>query len=224
MKLDVSLLNISLVKPNTWNPNVQNERQFQAEVESIISNGFLAPILVRPDGQNYQIIDGEHRYKALSKIIQDGMSGAKNVKELVEQKKIPAIVIDTDEVHAKRLTIIMNETRGRADLAKLGDLLNTIAPELGDDLIVGLPYTATQLEELMDIAEFDWESLSIPVTDTDLSNDDEEEGQYKVAATLSPDAAEMWKDALRMYKDELPKDPKRAAGIVIGRLLEKSQA
>lgn len=224
MKLDVSLLNIGLVKPNTWNPNVQNERQFQAEVESIISNGFLAPILVRPDGQNYQIIDGEHRYKALNRIIQDGMSGAKNVKELVEQKKIPAIVVDVDEVHAKRLTIIMNETRGRADLAKLGDLLNTIAPDLGTDLIVGLPYTQTQLEELMDIAEFDWESLSIPVTDTDLSNDDEEEGQYKVAATLSPDAAEMWKDALRMYKDELPKDPKRAAGIVIGRLLEKSQA
>jgi hypothetical protein len=118
----------------------------------------------------------------------------------------------------------MNETRGRADLAKLGDLLNTIAPDLGDDLIVGLPYTATQLEELMDIAEFDWDSLSIPVTDTDLSNEDEEEGQYKVAAVLSQDAAEMWKDALRMYKDELPKDPKRAAGIVIGRLLEKSQA
>lgn len=224
MKLDVSLLNIGLVKPNTWNPNVQNERQFQAEVESIISNGFLAPILVRPDGNNYQIIDGEHRYKALNRIIQDGMSGAKNVKELVEQKKIPAIVVDVDEVHAKRLTIIMNETRGRADLAKLGDLLNTIAPDLGTDLIVGLPYTQTQLEELMDIAEFDWESLSIPVTDTDLSNDDEEEGQYKVAATLSPDAAEMWKEALRMYKDELPKDPKRAAGIVIGRLLEKSQA
>lgn len=224
MKLDVSLLNIGLVKPNTWNPNVQNERQFQAEVESIISNGFLAPILVRPDGNNYQIIDGEHRYKALNRIIQDGMSGAKNVKELVEQKKIPAIVVDVDEVHAKRLTIIMNETRGRADLAKLGDLLNTIAPDLGTDLIVGLPYTQTQLEELMDIAEFDWESLSIPVTDTDLSNDEEEEGQYKVAATLSPDAAEMWKEALRMYKDELPKDPKRAAGIVIGRLLEKSQA
>lgn len=224
MKLDVTLLDIAKVKPNSWNPNVQNERQFQAEIESIMSNGFLAPILVRKEGDTYQIIDGEHRYKALSRIIQDGMSGAKNVGELVSTKKIPGIVIDVDEVHAKRLTIIMNETRGRADLAKLGDLLNTIAPDLGTDLIVGLPYTQTQLEELMDIAEFDWESLSIPVTDTDLSNDEEEEGQYKVAATLSPDAAEMWKETLRMYKDELPKDPKRAAGIVIGRLLEKSQA
>lgn len=224
MKLDVALLDIAKVRPNSWNPNVQNERQFQAEVESIISNGFLAPILVRQEGSEYQIIDGEHRYKALSKIIADGMSGAKNVKELVEQKKIPAIVIDVDEVHAKRLTIIMNETRGRADLAKLGDLLNTIAPELGADLIVGLPYTPTQLDELMDIAEFDWDSLSIPVNEDELSNNEEEEGQYKVAAVLSPDAAEMWKDTLRMYKDELPKDPKRAAGIVIGRLLEKSQA
>ena len=224
MKLDVSLLSIDSVKPNTWNPNVQNERQFQAEVESIISNGFLAPILVRQDGNDYQIIDGEHRYKALQKIISEKMSGAKNVSELVSKKQIPAIVVEVNEAHAKRLTIIMNETRGRADLAKLGDLLNEIAPDLGGDLIIGLPYTEKQLEELMDIAEFDWESLSIPVTDTDLSNEEEEEGQYKVAATLSPDVAEKWKETLRMYKDELPKDPKRAAGIVIGRLLEKSQA
>lgn len=224
MKLDVTLLDITKVKPNTWNPNVQNERQFTAEIESILSNGFLAPILVRKEGDTYQIIDGEHRYKALNKIIEDGKTGVKNVGELVSGKKIPSIVIDVDEVHAKRLTIIMNETRGRADLAKLGDLLNAIAPELGDNLIEGLPYTPTQLEELMDIAEFDWESLSVPVSDEDLSNDEEEEGQYKVAATLSPDTAEMWKETLRMYKDELPKDPKRAAGIVIGRLLEKSQA
>lgn len=224
MKLNVTLLDITKVKPNTWNPNVQNERQFTAEIESILSNGFLAPILVRKEGDTYQIIDGEHRYKALNKIIEDGKTGVKNVGELVSSKKIPSIVIDVDEVHAKRLTIIMNETRGRADLAKLGDLLNAIAPELGDNLIEGLPYTPTQLEELMDIAEFDWESLSVPVSDEDLSNDEEEEGQYKVAATLSPDAAEMWKETLRMYKDELPKDPKRAAGIVIGRLLEKSQA
>ena len=224
MKLDVTLLDVSKVKPNPWNPNVQNERQFQAEIESITNNGFLAPILVRQDGNDYQIIDGEHRFKALQKIITEGTSGAKNVPDLVSKKQIPAIVVEVDEANAKRLTIIMNETRGRADLAKLGDLLNEIAPDLGADLIIGLPYTEKQLEELMDIAEFDWESLSIPVTDTDLSNENEEEGQYKVAATLSPDVAEMWKETLRMYKDELPKDPKRAAGIVIGRLLEKSQA
>lgn len=224
MKLDVSLLNIDLVEPNPWNPNVQNERQFQAEVESIMSNGFLAPILVRPFGQKYQVIDGEHRLRALKQIFVGGMTGAKNVPDLAKDKKIPAIIIEADDAHAKRLTVIMNETRGRADLAKLGELLNEIAPALGDDLIIGLPYTATQLEELMDIAEFDWDSLTIPVNDNELSNEDEEEGQFKIAAVLSPDAAEMWKEVLKTYQAELPKDPKRAAGIVIGRLLEKSQA
>ena len=224
MKLDVSLLNIDTVEPNPWNPNVQNERQFQAEIESIMSNGFLAPILVRQIGQKYQVIDGEHRLRALKQIFVSGMAGAKNVPDLAKDKKIPAIVIEADDAHAKRLTVIMNETRGRADLAKLGELLNEIAPALGDDLIIGLPYTATQLEELMDIAEFDWDSLTIPVNEGELSNEDEEEGQFKIAAVLSPDAAEMWKEVLKTYQAELPKDPKRAAGIVIGRLLEKSQA
>lgn len=224
MKLDISLLNIDLVEPNPWNPNVQNERQFQAEVESIMSNGFLAPILVRPVGNKYQVIDGEHRLRALKQVFAQSMTGAKNVPDLAKDKKIPAIVIDADDAHAKRLTITMNETRGRADLAKLGELLNEIAPALGDDLIIGLPYTATQLDELMDIAEFDWDSLTIPVNEDELSNEDEEEGQFKIAAVLSPDAAQMWKDTVKMYQAELPKDPKRAAGIVIGRLLEKSQA
>lgn len=224
MKLDISLLDINSVEPNPWNPNVQNERQFQAEVESILTNGFLAPILARQIGEKYQVIDGEHRLRALKQIFVTNAIGAKNVPDLAKEKKIPAVLIEADDAHAKRLTIIMNETRGRADLAKLGELLNEIAPPLGEDLIIGLPYTATQLEELMDIAKFDWDSLTIPVNDDELNNQDEEEGQFKIAAVLSPDIAEMWKDTLKTYQAELPKDPKRAAGILIGKLLEKSQS
>lgn len=222
MNLNVTLLDITKVRPNPWNPNVQNERQFQAEVESISTNGFLAPILVRKVGNEHEVIDGEHRLKALKEIFEKKIDSAKNVPDLAKEKKIPAIVIEADDAHAKRLTIIMNETRGRADLAKLGELLNEIAPEL-DDLIIGLPYTPTQLEELMDIANFDWDSLKIPVEENELYNDDEEEGEYKIAAVLSAEAAERWKDALALYKKELPKDSKKAAGIVISRLLEKSQ-
>ncbi len=62
MNLEVSLLNIDKVEPNPWNPNVQNEQQFKAEIESITNNGFLAPILVRAFDDHYQIIDGEHRF------------------------------------------------------------------------------------------------------------------------------------------------------------------
>ena len=223
MKLDITLLNIDLVEPNPWNPNVQNERQFQAEVESIMSNGFLAPILVRPLGQKYQVIDGEHRLRALKQIFDSKMSGAKNVPDLAAARKIPAILIEADDAHAKRLTIIMNETRGRADLAKLGDLLNDIAPTLGEDLIIGLPYTEAQLSELMDIAEFDWDSLTIPVNDDELMNENEEEGMFKIAAVLNPETAEKWKALLSDFKNELPKEPKSAAGAMIARLIAKSE-
>lgn len=224
MKLDITLLNIDLVEPNPWNPNVQNERQFQAEIESITGNGFLAPILVRPLGQKYQVIDGEHRLRALKQIFDTKMSGAKNVPDLAAARKIPAIVIDADDAQAKRLTIIMNETRGRADLAKLGELLSEISLDIPkEDLMLGLPYTEAQIDELMDIATFDWNSLEIPVTDSELDNANEEEGMYKIAATLNPETAEKWKALLNDFKNELPKEPKSAAGAMIARLIAKSE-
>ena len=148
MNLEVSLLKINKVEPNPWNPNVQNEQQFNAEIESISNNGFLAPILVRAIDDHYQIIDGEHRLKALKEIIEKKIEGKRNVPDLVKLGQIPAIVIDVDDANAKKLTIIMNETRGRADFAKLGALLAEIKVDLPDDLAVGLPYTETQLNEL----------------------------------------------------------------------------
>ena len=53
---------INEIDANPWNPNKQNERQYQAEIESIAENGFLAPILVRANGDRHEIIDGEHRW------------------------------------------------------------------------------------------------------------------------------------------------------------------
>ena len=130
MNLEVSLLAIDKVEPNPWNPNVQNEQQFKAEIESISNNGFLAPILVRAVDDQYQIIDGEHRLKALKEIIEQKIEGKRNVPDLVKLGQIPAIVIDVDDANAKKLTIIMNETRGRADFAKLGALLTEIKVDL----------------------------------------------------------------------------------------------
>jgi len=40
--LDISILPIDKVLPNPWNPNKQNDRQYQAEIQSILDNGFIA--------------------------------------------------------------------------------------------------------------------------------------------------------------------------------------
>lgn len=220
-ELLIEHLSIESITPNPWNPNVQNEAQYKAEIESIVSNGFIAPILVRKVGKGYQIVDGEHRHRALSQIINEKLTGAGNVPDLIAKKQIPAVVLDVDDAHAKKLTIVMNETRGRADMARLGALLSEIKLELGDDLKIGLPYTAVQLNELMDMGAFDWSELDIPVDDFELDNDDQS-GNYKIAALLEPETGLRWKALLAEYKAELPKDAKLAAGAMIARLIEKS--
>lgn len=220
-ELSMEHVAISSVEPNPWNPNKQNERQYQAEIESIVQNGFIAPILVRKNDTKYQIIDGEHRWKALKQIAADGTKAKHNVPDLVASQTIPVIVLDISDTAAKKLTIIMNETRGRADLSDLGALLQDISLTLGDDLITGLPYTDGQLKELMGIADFDWDNFDAEPSEKDFEHKDEEATGFQVIATLQDEDAVKWKDLLATMKDQLPSEPKEQAGYLIAHLMNK---
>ena len=46
------------LKPNDYNPNKVNRENLKLLVQSIMTNGWTLPIVVRPD---YTIIDGFHR-------------------------------------------------------------------------------------------------------------------------------------------------------------------
>lgn len=225
-KLEITLLKIDTVEPNPWNPNVQNDTQYKAEIESITTNGFLAPILTRQVGDKWQIIDGEHRLRAMKEIIEKGIKGEKNIPALVKAREIPAIVIEADDPTAKKLTIIMNETRGRADFAKLGALLAEIKIDLPDDhLGIGLPYTDVQINELLDIADFDWSSLDAPVSASEMENgtgEESQEGVVTIVAALDAETADEWRSLMNDFRDDLPKEPKAAAGAMIARLIAKS--
>ncbi|HEY9705058.1 MAG TPA: ParB/RepB/Spo0J family partition protein [Allocoleopsis sp.] len=127
---------IKNIIPNTWNPNVMDARTYQALKESFTEFGDIDPILVRDLGDKYQIIDGEHRYKIAREIGLD---------------KIQSIVIDVSDNQAKRLTQIMNRTKGKDDPEKLMNLLDSLLQEMSEDeLVKGLPYTPDSLADLID--------------------------------------------------------------------------
>lgn len=216
MRLVVVDLPMEQVLPNPWNPNRQTERQFRAEVESILDNGFLLPIIVRPSLSGWEIIDGEHRLRAMREIVESGEKGVGNVPDLVGRGVIPAVVVDLDDARAKRLTVILNETRGRADTASLAALLAEIQPEFGDDLLVGLPYTGTELDGLLQMTDFDWDSVGAP------SADDFERAEgptdRRIVAVLSEEVGQAWDEAIKEEPD-MPADAAKAAGVMIGRLL-----
>lgn len=221
MNLDIILLPIDKVHPNSWNPNKQTDRQFEAEIESILTHGFLAPILVRASKKGYEILDGEHRRKAMSIIIDKQMAGAKNVPNLVSEKKIPAIVIDVPDAQAKKLTIIMNETRGRAELGQLSILLESIADEMGDELRTGLPYTESQLADLLALSDFDWDQSGADLAEAVEQKVDLDVLTAKVVALLTPNVELLWREALIQNAANLPKDEQLAAGKLIEILLTR---
>lgn len=123
---------------NTWNPNKMTDFMYEKAVESLKEFGFIAPVIVRlfsDNGSNkiYQIIDGEHRWRAALSI---GM------------KEIPVIIVDElTEDQAKKLTVVLNELKGQFDPGKLSDLLGELASSSSvEDLLNSMPFTSDMLK------------------------------------------------------------------------------
>lgn len=220
MQLELINIKHSDIIPNDWNPNKQNERAFEAEVESITDNGFVQPVTVRKHPTQkgkYQIIDGYHRWLALQKIFADKSLQTAPLKNIVATQELPCVVLQVSDAQARKLTIILNETRGRAELGELGILLESIQVDFGDDLIRGLPYSQGQLDDLLSLAEFDWDNLE------DLADEDTNEEvsmPYRLVADLTPDTEILWTQALIDNAGQLPKNEKEASGKMIDILLK----
>lgn len=128
-------IEIAKVKLNQWNPNKMDDLTYKALQESFEEFGVIDPILVRRIGDYYEVIDGEHRLK---------------IAQSLDMSHIEAVIIDVDDTQAKRLTQIMNRTRGEDDQEKLMHLLDSILSEIDKaEAILGLPLTEQSLDVLL---------------------------------------------------------------------------
>ena len=80
---ELQFVDRDLVKPNDYNPNKVLEKNLKLLTESIMSNGFCFPIVIRPD---FTIIDGFHRWL---------VSGREPLKTLL-RGKIPVVIVYHD--------------------------------------------------------------------------------------------------------------------------------
>ena len=85
---------------NSYNPNKVSEENLQLLIQSIQTNGWTLPIVVRPD---YTIIDGFHRWT---------VAGREPLKTLLGNKVPVVIVAHTDEAEDMYGTITHNRARG----------------------------------------------------------------------------------------------------------------
>lgn len=134
---------------NPWNPNQQNPSVAQALHESIEAFGHIEPILVRPHPEiegDFQIVNGEHRWR-----------------HAVANKlpTVPCIVRDLDDAQARKLTIILNEVSGDADVALLGKLLVNLEELLAEgELGLALPYSTNELDHLLALGRENWDDFN----------------------------------------------------------------
>lgn len=88
------------LRANDYNPNVVNEENLKLLIQSILTNGWTLPIVVRPD---YTIIDGFHRWT---------VSGREPLFTKLGGK-VPVVIVDhkerTEDMYG---TITHNRARG----------------------------------------------------------------------------------------------------------------
>lgn len=142
-------IELAALVPNAWNPNAQRPRNYEALRESVRDHGDIDPILCRPHPDQpecYQIIDGEHRWRALR---DEGFHDA-----LCD-------IVECDTPQAKKLTIILNETRGEADRLELAELLVELEADFGAGLRSGLPFSDDELADQLALGRVEWDGLHV---------------------------------------------------------------
>lgn len=88
---------VSRIKPNQYQPrSVFNEEKIRELAETIHSHGVIQPIVLRPVGDQYEIIAGERRWRAILSLGWD---------------RIPAIVKDLDDHESASMALIENLQR-----------------------------------------------------------------------------------------------------------------
>lgn len=107
----------SLLKPNDYNPNKVSEENLKLLIQSILTNGWTLPIVVRPD---YTIIDGFHRWT---------VSGRQPLFDILKGK-VPVVIVDhKDEAENMYGTITHNRARGTHMLEPMKAIVKKLLDE-----------------------------------------------------------------------------------------------
>jgi len=90
-------IEVGRIRPNPAQPRMQFDEESIAELaDSIAERGVLQPVLLRPDGENFQLVAGERRWRAAQR---------------ARLHTIPAIVRDIDDSTSAEIALIENVQR-----------------------------------------------------------------------------------------------------------------
>lgn len=114
---EVKFVDRNKLKPNNYNPNKVSEQNLELLVQSILTNGWTMPIVVRPD---YTIIDGFHRWT---------VSGREPLFSILKGK-VPVVVVEHEsESEDMYGTITHNRARGTHLLEPMKAIIKKLLDE-----------------------------------------------------------------------------------------------
>lgn len=174
-------VNIDHIVPNPWNPNVQNEAMFQKEINSIKELGMLGSILVRDFAGMYQILDGEHRWKA--------------AKELGYTEMVVETMGEIEDNQAKLLTILLNNLRGKDDIEKRAKIYQ----ELEQGQLQLLPFSEQEIENEKKLIEFDFSQYDKEKSDR---SDAKKDRQLYIMIPVAQDEYDLYKNTIVVAKEK----------------------
>lgn len=110
------------LRANQYNPNVVFDAEFRLLERSILSTGWVQPILVSRAGDGFEIIDGFHR-AMLAKT-------SERVRDLTNGM-VPCAVLDLSHQERMLLTVRMNRAKGSHIACRMHDLVTRLVNDHG---------------------------------------------------------------------------------------------
>ncbi len=152
-----------------WNYKKDEPDKLEKLKSNLQRNGQVETIIIR-DLKNgkFEVVNGNHRLKAFQDL---GW-------ETVQVCNLGVISLS----QAKRIAVETNETRFDSDQEALGKLLEEISIDFSvEDLELTMPFSETEMQQLMDIKNID-----LPEIDLDLDDSNLKQRQFKTQLVTCP--------------------------------------
>lgn len=124
-------LNLNQLKPAPVNVRKRGGKDMADLLPSIRSIGLLQPLLVRPNGDGFEIVAGQRRYHALSKLAEEGTADPVPCIVMEESDDAKAIEASLAENVARLPMDEIDQYKAFAALAKQGSTVEDIASQFG---------------------------------------------------------------------------------------------
>jgi len=137
--MEIIELPIEVLKEAPWNANQIDEAMLQRLRASIEKYGLVQNLVVRQVVDGYEVLSGNQRLKLLLEF---------------RVTKVPCVIVNLDDGHARLLAQVLNHTHGQDDLGLRAELIREVMQVLPEgEVLAVLPDTIDGLKGMASLGQ-----------------------------------------------------------------------